>query len=114
MLLFSLPLPGGADDELQVVVARLPAGEFPDPAAVGGAIPNPGESGSCSQNSQMLPCRVFLPYTSGKNKDKIAVRRTFRRHIRIRRGFPSGLQMRPADMLWGKWFRYFLIPVKSK
>ena len=40
---------------------------------------------------------------------KIAVRRTFRRYIRIRRRFPSGLQMRPADMLWGKWFRYFLI-----
>ena len=77
---------------------------------VGGAIPNPGESGSYSQNSQMLPCRAFLPYTSGKNKDKIAVRRTFHRHIRIRRGFLSGLQMRPADMLWDKWFRYFLIP----
>ena len=34
-LLFSLPRPGGADDKFEVVVARLPAGDLPDSAAVG-------------------------------------------------------------------------------
>jgi len=74
---------------------------------VGGAIANPGESGPYSQNSQMLPRFALLLERPGKNKDKITVRRTFRQCIRIRRGFPSGLQMRPADMPWGKWFMFF-------